>query len=131
MPCRSRYSRARPTSPCGPAKPSPSRPAAGEEPRGHIQYHWRRPPFRSPRIATQPDRKQRAERIIDCRGEFRSIAQHLRVIWLVEKQPAPDENPFQRGGIAAVEQPFHRPFWQQVNRRFTVAVLNEAAADGH
>src|SRR5580704_8433979 len=50
---------------------------------------------------------------------------------MIEKEPAPNEDPPQRRGIAAVQKPLDGSLWQKVDRGLKIGILNESGVLPH
>src|SRR4051794_38386108 len=82
-------------------------------------------------IKTIPERKQRREGVFDRGHQLGHRRRRLRVVRLVERQPAADEDPALGAGVAAVDQPFHGVLRQEIDRGSAVTVLDESRRRFH
>src|SRR5262245_43396353 len=82
-------------------------------------------------IRRLPDGIKGAEGVLDEARELRAFVQNLRVVGLVEEQPASDEDPLLRGGVTAIDQPLDGALRQHVARRAMIRVLDESGVARH
>jgi hypothetical protein len=85
----------------------------------------------SPAIGGEPERIQSANCIVHGFRELGPVAEDPRIVQLVEKEPAADEDPFKRRRMPAVQQPLDGLIRQEIDGRRTIGILNEAAVCGH